>query len=382
MPLEQGLAVLTRAAQGHSNIVVAISGGADSLLALDLCCSMAASQKNLRVIAWYLHHYAGEVEPERQRVLQLAAERARAATFGRFSLVVTNADIDRIRRRLRTSWEHAASLTRRRRLRLIARALGANELSPAPVVTGHNRSDYFETVSLRKERQIPDNALPQESFTDAITGFIRPLAQCTREQIREIAQRAGIRWFEDPANDDMAFARNRIRREIQNEFIPENNAVPALPEFHRVSSREYRLAAHDFDALQPMMQARTVFTACRRLGVSRRFTRNHFDRAQNLPFSLPPFFAHRETQGQQELVIFRRGLAEKLRPAQSDRPFMRGDSITRSVKLSTPIGHKSVAKIFSEQRLSPRQRRQTIVYLNSQSQKHADLIDFYEATPR
>jgi tRNA(Ile)-lysidine synthase TilS/MesJ len=382
MPLEQGLAVLSSAAQGHNSVIVAISGGADSMLALDLCCRVAASQKNLRVIAWYLHHYAGEIEAERLRILNLAGERARASTNGRFSLLIAKADIERIRRRLRTSWEHAASLTRRRRLRLIARKLGLGELAPAPVVTGHNRSDYFETVSLRKERKIPESALPRESFTDEATVFLRPLAACTRDEIREITRGARIQWFEDPANSDLRFARNRIRSQSLNPVEPGTIAFPELPEFTQVSSREYCLSADDFDVLQPNAQARAVFAAYRRLGVSRRFSRNHFERAQKLPFSLPPFFAHREFKSRQELIVFRRGLAQRLRPASNNGPYVRGDSITRSLQLTTSYGHKSVAKIFSERRLSPRQRRQTIVYLNGQFSKQADCIEFCEGIER
>jgi tRNA(Ile)-lysidine synthase TilS/MesJ len=89
------------------------------------------------------------------------------------------ADIDRIAKRLGYSWEHTASLVRRKHLlRFADRESGGR---PA-VMTGHNFSDYLETLALRRARQIPETSMPALEFSDAYTGFLRPLYQLTREQ--------------------------------------------------------------------------------------------------------------------------------------------------------------------------------------------------------
>lgn len=375
---EQGLAVLSRAARNHKVIIVSVSGGADSMLALDLACQIAVAEPQLQIIAWYLHHYETAIEVERERILLDATERARKAIGNRLSFISDKADIERIRRRLRTSWEHAAALTRRRRLRLLARRLASGGHEPAPVVTGHNFSDYLETRALRKERGIPESAMPGISYIDEITGFIRPLAALPRGDIRDLMRGNGITWYEDPANTDFRYARNRIRGR-QTAESAENFPVPASPpELNPVNCREYRLPAENFANLAPSARSRVLHFAYRKLAISRRFTRNHFARAHKLPFTLPPFFAHEESHSGAEQIVFRRGLGEKLRPAEhTNRPYLRGDRVTRSVTIKTNYGHKSVAKIFSEKKLSPRQRRQTIVYLQPGSAQNADFIEYY-----
>jgi tRNA(Ile)-lysidine synthase TilS/MesJ len=377
VPLEQGLAVLYRAAQNSDFVIVAISGGADSLLALNLTCEAAAAAPQTQVIGWYLHHYSSGIEPARKAVIDQAALNAQAQIPGRFTLISETADIERIHRRLRTSWEHAAAVTRRRRLRLLANRLAKKPDSTVKVVTGHNHSDLEETVSLRRARLIPDFALPRLACVDEITGFLRPLAFCSRTDVRKLAAARNIEWFDDPANNDMRFARNRLRQ--NGTVVPaphrEYQAEPAR--FLRVNAREFRIAASEFEQLNAPSRARLIFDAYRRLGITRRFTRNHFQRAQMLPFSLPPFFAHFETLNNLAYVVFRRGLAESLSlPESSQTHYVRGDKITRSTVIATPYGHKSLTKIFSERRYSPRQRRQTIVYFRSGSDKYADRVAF------
>jgi len=363
VPLEPGLAVLYRAAQANGCVIVAISGGADSLLALNLTCEAAATTPQVHVIGWYLHHYSSGIEPARKRAIDRAALNAQLQLPGRFRLISETADIERIRRRLHTSWEHAAALTRRRRLRLLANRLANNQNYTVKVVTGHNYSDLEETVSLRRARLIPDFALPRLACVDEITEFLRPLAFCSRADVRTFAAARGIEWFDDPANNDLRFARNRLRRSGTVAPAPQRQHEADPANILRINAREFRVAAAEFEELNAPSRARLVFDAFRRLGIARRFTRNHFQRAQNLPFSLPPFFAHFEQRNNLGYIVFRRGLAERLSLPEPDQTrYVRGDKITRSVAFATPYGHKSVTKIFSERRYSPRQRRQTIVY--------------------
>jgi len=380
---EQGLAVLSRAAQNQDCIIVAISGGADSLLALNLTCDAASAMPQTQVIAWYLHHYSSDIEPERKAVLDAAALRSHKRLPNRFTFVTAKADIERIRRRLHTSWEHAASLTRRRRLRLLADRQTCTEYKPAPVVTGHNHGDFEETIRLRLVRRIPEEAMPRAAFVDETTNCLRPLAFSTRDEVRAMASERGINWFDDPSNTDLRFARNRIRHDGFSAGESMQRERPDLPCLKRVTARELRIGAADFDMLQARDRARVVFTAYRQLAIAQRFTRNHFERAQRLPFALRPFFAHLESRNGTEHIIFRRGLGERLTlPENAQAHYIRGDKATRGMLMPTPYGHKSLAKIFSELRLSPRQRRQTLVYLQRNSEIYADSITFCEGVEK
>ena len=83
------------------------------------------------------------------------------------------------------------------------------------VVTAHTADDQAETVLARVLRGsgfdglagIPPIRLP----------FVRPLLGVTRAETRELATLLGLPWRDDPANDDLRFLRNLLRRRV----IPE-----------------------------------------------------------------------------------------------------------------------------------------------------------------
>ena len=355
---------LKTALAGARTVVVAFSGGADSLMALELAAETAPD--SCEVIAWYCHHYPTPVEPDRQAAFDLVCQRILTRLGARFRFVMHKADIDRIAARLGYSWEHTASLVRRKYLLRFADRHAANGL--AAVITGHNFSDYLETLTLRRARQIPEEALPALAIADLYTGFLRPLYKMTRERVRAAAAERGFTAYEDPANTDMQFARNRIRVSAAEAKEPTPNGATAIQTaaLRHVHRRELHLTSAEWGNMQNTERARTVFAAFRSLAIVKKFTRNHFARAHSLPFRLPPFFAHKENTTAGDTVVFRRGLGICVAlPEAEAAPYLRGDQVTGRITIAAPFGHKSVAKLFSERRLSPRERRRTLVYLSA-----------------
>jgi tRNA(Ile)-lysidine synthase len=356
MAVRQALATFTSGAD-NSHWLIAFSGGADSSLLLDLATHAALALPHVRVTAFYMHHYPTTPDVERQHTLDLNNSRAKQLLGERFAFCEMQRDIAALSRRLRRSWEHTASLVRRRQLERLSRRLGG-----AQVFTGHQLSDYYETLELRAERGIPPLGWPLLSVRDPVTGFLRPLAFFTREQVRSLAHERGLTWFEDPSNSDTTVARNRIRfrqNRVELAYLKEGSAERKLPPLQRVHPRELRLRAAEWLRLAPLSRARTIYHAWQRLGIVKKFTRNDFARAFRLPFSRPPFFAHTELFPEGEFIVFRRGLGSMALNQPATALGMRGNCVTRSVKLRRPYGHKAVSKIFSERRLSPRQRRLT-----------------------
>ncbi|MBV6492232.1 MAG: tRNA(Ile)-lysidine synthase [Turneriella sp.] len=344
--------------------IVAFSGGADSVLAAHLI-----HKTNRPFKLWYLHHYPTPIE--QSRAVVFSAARAR---YGENIFIEEKADVSRIARRLRTSWEHAASLVRKRRLLQLQKKLGAQ------VVTGHNLSDYYETLLLRRERGIPHSALPSLSLIDDATQFMRPLYRMTRYGVRKKAAQWNLNFFDDPENYNLQFARNRIRMQVTakvRHLFPQN-ADKLSYAFEVVEPlRELRMKFNDFSAVTDTQKARIVFRAYQKLGIVRTFTKNDFVRATRLPFLHPPFFAHEETYKEKKYIVFRRGLGNI--PFQVDLPsqnFRRADTITRGVKILRPYGHKSVTKILSERKLSLREKRLTRVYLENTSSQVCTKVIF------
>lgn len=107
------------------------------------------------------------------------------------------------------------------------------------VATAHTASDQAETVLMRLTRgaALRGAAGIQPRRAD---GVIRPLLFATRAQTRRYVQVRGVRFVDDPMNDDPTFLRVRVRREVIPllEQVVGPHAVTAL-------ARAARYAAED-----------------------------------------------------------------------------------------------------------------------------------------
>lgn len=80
------------------------------------------------------------------------------------------------------------------------------------VATGHTQSDQVETVLMRILRGTGVAGLGGIPAVRDI--FIRPLLECTREEILEYLRSRRLSWHNDPTNRNQSFLRNRVRLKI------------------------------------------------------------------------------------------------------------------------------------------------------------------------
>lgn len=80
------------------------------------------------------------------------------------------------------------------------------------IMTGHNADDRIETMLLNMERSTGPEGLCSMRFRNE--EFIRPLLFLLRHEIREYLDSEGIEYLTDITNEDEAFGRNRIRKNI------------------------------------------------------------------------------------------------------------------------------------------------------------------------
>ncbi len=89
-----------------------------------------------------------------------------------------------------------------------ARAARFAALPPA-VATGHTMDDQAETVLCNLLRGTgPDGVAGMRP------GHEHPLLALRRSETRAVCEEAGLRWVEDPTNDDPRHLRNRVRHEL------------------------------------------------------------------------------------------------------------------------------------------------------------------------
>ncbi len=95
----------------------------------------------------------------------------------------------------------------------------------ALIATGHTADDQVETILYRLASSPSRRALLGMRPRDG--SLVRPLLGFTREQTTAYCEERGLRWRDDPTNEEAGYARNRVRHGL----------VPALAEIHPAAAR-------------------------------------------------------------------------------------------------------------------------------------------------
>jgi tRNA(Ile)-lysidine synthetase-like protein len=184
------------------SILLAVSGGADSMALLHAAAEVAPSTGWALSVA-HVHH--GWRDRDADRDLGFVADLAKRLALPFFH---RRRDARAVARRLGLSPEAAARRVRYEALLEMARDAGASWIA-----TAHQRDDVIETHLLARERNggLASLAGPRERRAD---GVVRPLLGVSRSEILEFLTSRGITWRRDASNGDLSLARNRVRREL------------------------------------------------------------------------------------------------------------------------------------------------------------------------
>ncbi len=173
----------------RDRIVLAVSGGIDSMVLLD--AAAATVPDRIAAVATFDHRTGAHASAAAELV------QARAASFG-LRTIVGQAE--------RTSRTEEA--WRAARWRFLREAAG--EL-PGVIATAHTRDDQVETVLMRVMRHSGARGL---AGLYASSTVIRPLLRTPRAVISAYAEARGLTWAADPSNESRAHFRNRVRLDI------------------------------------------------------------------------------------------------------------------------------------------------------------------------
>lgn len=210
-------------------VVVAVSGGVDSMALLDILTRLAP-RLDLQLHVAHIHHGLRGRSADRDAAL-VAAEAAR------HDLPVSVERLDAATRARRTSVQVWARSARYARLEAVRRRIRA-----AWILTAHNRNDQAETVLLNLLRGAGPRGLA--GIPAARGRILRPLLGVWRTEIERYAAARGVRFREDPSNQSAAYRRNRIRRHLLPMLAREYN--PRIAEVLAALAEQSR---EDDDAL-------------------------------------------------------------------------------------------------------------------------------------
>lgn len=187
----------------EDRLVVAVSGGADSMCLAHAMAKAASVVGAPLLIAHVNHQLRGEAAEEDARfVCAWAKERGLPRMLTRVT----------VQRKGGQSEENLARENRYKALVKACRLFKANKL-----VTAHNADDQVETFLLNLIRGSGGRGLrgmPESRFVADGVALIRPLLSVKREQIEAYCRGQGIPWRTDASNDSLSYRRNRIRLEL------------------------------------------------------------------------------------------------------------------------------------------------------------------------
>jgi len=182
----------------HHSLLVAVSGGQDSLCLIKLLLDLQPKWEWYLGIAHCDHRWRSDSQANANHVENLAK------SWGiSFYLETANEPINS---------EAAARDWRYEALSAIAQANNYQY-----IVTGHTKSDRAETLLYNLIRGTGADGLQALTWQRPLTTgimLVRPLLEITRTQTQQFCQDFQLPVWEDSTNEDLKYTRNRIRQEL------------------------------------------------------------------------------------------------------------------------------------------------------------------------
>lgn len=189
-------------------ILVAVSGGVDSMVLLRILHELCATHAWRLTIAHLNHRIRGSSSNADERLVRGMAQELR------LKLVVERVDVPEFRRVQGVSLEMAARQARHEFLARTAVRLGITSIA-----LGHHADDQLELFFLRLLRGSGGEGLAgmkwrNRSPLQPQVYLVRPLRCVAKETLRQYARDCGVKFREDASNTCLDIQRNRIRQQL------------------------------------------------------------------------------------------------------------------------------------------------------------------------
>lgn len=187
-------AVFEQLAANKRRVVLACSGGVDSMVLLHLLRQTAVRNKLLVV------HINHQLQAMAGQWAQFVAQQCQDVAHK-----IIDVEVQDLGQGLEASARYA-------RYQAFEQLLGKNDL----LLTAHHLDDQVETLFLRLLRGSSLSGLSaMQAWRPCGRGMLyRPLLEVTRARIIDYAQAHNLQWIEDPSNTDTQYDRNFLRQQV------------------------------------------------------------------------------------------------------------------------------------------------------------------------
>lgn len=203
--LEAGLRAFWRRAGAPRRLLIAVSGGSDSMALMRLAARLSENGDAAVSVATVDHGLR-------------AASRIEAAGVGS---AARHLGLDHAILAWTGEKPDAGLQAAARRARYILLVRHAHEIGAEAIMTAHTLDDQAETVAMRQERGSGPRGLSAMGEDVLIAAgaspplrLLRPLLGVRRQALRDFLAASGANYIDDPSNDDPRFERVRVRRRL------------------------------------------------------------------------------------------------------------------------------------------------------------------------
>ncbi len=189
----------------EGTVIVAVSGGADSLCLLHILHCLCGAGKRYPAVSLYVAHLDHQLRGEASA--QDAATVAALAQNWHLPVTIGQADVPALARQERRCIEEMARIARYRFLRALAQEVNATTIAIA-----HHMDDQVETLLLHWLRG--GGLASMVGLQPRQQDLIRPLLCVSRVDTHAYCAQHGLVPLDDASNSDTRFLRNRIRHEL------------------------------------------------------------------------------------------------------------------------------------------------------------------------
>ena len=191
-------------------IILAVSGGPDSISMLDILYKIQQNEKiNFKIVVAHVNHMIREEAMEDAIYVKDFCEKRNIEFY------LKSIDVKKIANNNKIGTEEAGRKERYKFFDELAKKINANKIAIA-----HNKNDNVETVFMHILRGTGINGL--KGIEPKRGMYIRPLIECERKEIEEYCEENNLEPRIDKTNFENIYTRNKIRNVVipyvQKEF--------------------------------------------------------------------------------------------------------------------------------------------------------------------